>query len=55
MPAKSKATAKDNLYPRVVSTLGLKWDIAKMGKIVLFDDKGYCPAWVLCHRGALKI
>ena len=39
MPPKAKTAQILNLYPKITSTLILKWDVNKPGKIVLFDAK----------------
>ena len=40
MPPKKPNSSKEELYPKLTSTLTLKWDVAKTGKVILITQDG---------------
>ena len=40
MPTEKPNSSKEELYPKLTSTLTLKWDLTKTGKVVLVTPDG---------------
>jgi hypothetical protein len=43
MPARSSATPKENLAPKMTGTLSCRWDVNTKGQVFLFTSDGAIP------------